>query len=332
MQTRYLISCDWGTSRFRLRVVDSKTLSILAEVKTDNGIQMLSASFEQLRPHSVSRRQFYLRYLQERIDQLQTTVSFDDQVPVIVSGMASSAIGIEELPYATLPCPVSGDNLITQWIQEAADCCTHPVLLISGLASDSDVMRGEETQVIGLHHSKVCDHPEIMYILPGTHSKHVLVKDNRIMNFKTFMTGELFELLRTHSILRSSVSWSGGPVGERENGYFLTGVDQGGKDPFSHSLFAVRTNILLRKYPQELNYFYLSGLLIAEELQALNIGDHSRICLSADGMLMDLYRKALDRLSYGASVTVVPSPVADTATAIAHSLIFQTRSHGYQPA
>src|SRR5690606_28554761 len=79
----------------------------------------------------------------------------------------------------------------------------HDVLLLSGLCSVNDVMRGEEVQLLGLQ--RYNDNTDALFILPGTHSKHIRVKENNIISFKTYITGELFQILSTHSLLKNSI-------------------------------------------------------------------------------------------------------------------------------
>src|SRR5690606_11395652 len=129
---------------------------------------------------------------------------------LLISGMASSSIGIEELPYADLPFNINGSDAVCAYFEPGHEL-SHPVFLISGVRAAHDVMRGEETQLVG-----VCDllgktvqnhnEAEQVFIFPGTHSKHIYINNARIREFKTYMTGEYFDLLRHKSILSHGVS------------------------------------------------------------------------------------------------------------------------------
>src|SRR5678815_25631 len=107
-------------------------------------------------------------------------------IPIVISGMASSSIGIRELDYSSIPFPVSGTSANTEWIQTST--LKNPVLLVSGVRTDDDVMRGEETQLTGLLHliqiEKASKH---LFILPGTHSKHIVVDQGNVIDLKTYM-------------------------------------------------------------------------------------------------------------------------------------------------
>ncbi len=142
----------------------------------------------------------------------------------------------------------------------------HDVIIISGAKTASDVMRGEEAQLIGCDFNSDEEH---IYIFPGTHSKHVTVKNQKVIDFKTYMTGEFFHLLSNDSILSGSVkenklSFTGSILKS-----FEEGVAQSNHDNLLHNAFLVRTNQLFDHYTKEENYFYLSGLLIGTELREL---------------------------------------------------------------
>src|SRR5690606_3822078 len=81
----------------------------------------------------------------------------------------------------------------------------HNVLLLSGVCSEDDVMRGEEVQLLGLLQQQTRD-SKALFILPGTHSKHIHVKGNHIAFFKTYITGEMFQVLSTYSLLKNSLA------------------------------------------------------------------------------------------------------------------------------
>src|SRR5690606_37345331 len=123
-----------------------------------------------------------------------------------IFGMPASSVGLIELPYALLPFSLDGDGLIMERLQ--IDSLSNPVLLISGARTDVDVMRGEETKVLGASAYLNGANRSSLLILPGTHSKHVTVSSRRVMDIRTYMTGELFGLLSRQSLLATSVAAS----------------------------------------------------------------------------------------------------------------------------
>ena len=190
------ISCDWGTSHFRLRLIDRAGMTIIAEHTSDQGIQSLALAHPQIE----ARRPAMAAVLRTGIAAL--AVADQPRIPVVISGMASSTLGWQSLPYATLPAPLDGSTL--EFIDFEID--GRRVRLISGLQSANDVMRGEETELIGLFAGPDTNLAAVdsVVILPGTHAKHVHIRKGAIVDFTTYLTGEMFELLSTRSTLRAT--------------------------------------------------------------------------------------------------------------------------------
>jgi len=167
--TNRILSCDWGTSAFRLRLVNAENALVLNEVKGQQGIAAVYNKWIESNQPESKRVAFYSNIFQSVLDGYFKEDIKD--VPIIISGMASSTIGMKELPYAKLPFELSGDNLNIEKF-EADNFCKNDILLISGLQTNVDVIRGEETLLLG------CDiNDDALVIFPGTHSKHVIVKD-----------------------------------------------------------------------------------------------------------------------------------------------------------
>lgn len=281
-----LLSCDWGTTSFRLRVVAIPSLQILAEVN-DRGIAAANALWNEQKKDTGDRFIFYRDILRENIDRLQQKLQFSlAGVPLVLSGMASANIGMMELAYKSLPFSLDGADLVTHALPASSDF-TYPTIIISGARSGNDVMRGEEVQLVG---SIEEEHQEGIYIFPGTHSKHVYTQGNQAIAINTYMTGELFHLLSTKSILVSSVSEGVSFQDKNMQLAFAKGVKDSATLHPLHAFFLVRTNDLFKTMSKEENYYYLSGLLIGLELTALN--DSTAITLVSDDKMKDLYFSA----------------------------------------
>jgi 2-dehydro-3-deoxygalactonokinase len=269
------ISCDWGTSSLRLRLVGMDGQKVLAEVMSAQGIAGTFESWKQSGKGAENRVSFYQSVLKGQITALEEKTGSPLQgIPLVVSGMASSNIGMMELPYKELPFRADGSDLKTG-ILEATDDFNHPVIVVSGGKTDRDVMRGEETQLAGC--TPLAGRAPLagcapgkgdagqLFLFPGTHSKHIFVKDQNALRFKTYMTGEFFSLLSRNSILSGSVR-----EGERNMpASFEEGVMEATRTNLLNSAFFVRTNSLFGKYTPEENYYYMSGLLIGTELKEL---------------------------------------------------------------
>ena len=145
--SRLFVNCDWGTTAFRLRLVTLGALRILAEFRSTSGVAELAAETE-----TGPRAERFQQVLRRGLAELGRTAELElNGVPVVISGMASSSLGWRELPYATLPCRLDGQGLGSAELDPLlAPTGTHRVRLISGLRSETDVLRGEETEILGL--------------------------------------------------------------------------------------------------------------------------------------------------------------------------------------
>jgi len=285
------LSCDWGTSSLRLRLVNTVSRQVLCEVTSNNGVLNIFNEWKNQGEEDDSRLRFYLDILSEQIRKIEQQLSFSlKEIPLIISGMASSAIGMMELPYKKIPYAVD-EELIIQNIG-STNAFKHPILLISGIRSNDDVIRGEETQLLGCIEK---ENGNGLFIFPGTHSKHILVKSGIAIKFKTFMTGEFFELLSKKSILAGSVEQGSGLEDPDNLMSFQSGVDESSRSSLLHSSFKVRTNNLFQSLSKQQNYFFLSGLLIGTELKEL-IDISETITVVSDKLQEQLYKAALNCL------------------------------------
>ena len=144
---KYFISCDWGTSSFRLRLVNAETFAVVAETRSAQGIAATYALWKD--QTNADRALFYSNIILQEIVLLEQRCGYSlDGVTIIISGMASATIGMIELPYKPIPFPVNKTELITK-ITPAAEICRHKMIIVSGVKSEEDVMRGEETILSG---------------------------------------------------------------------------------------------------------------------------------------------------------------------------------------
>lgn len=189
-----------------------------------------------------------------------------DPVPVIAAGMIGSRQGWLEVPYLSAPSGVAEFAAGLGRVRTAAGgaMAIVPGISVTGDDGVPDVLRGEETQVIGAH--LLGRAASGLVVVPGTHSKWILAEDGRITWFATFMTGEVFALLCQHSILGRLMRGDG-----EDAEAFRRGLAHGrSDDPRSagllHRLFSARTLGLFDRIPGEALRSYLSGLLIGAEI------------------------------------------------------------------
>ncbi|RYE21324.1 MAG: hypothetical protein EOP51_15910 [Sphingobacteriales bacterium] len=262
------LSCDWGTSSFRLRLVLADSLTVVAEIKNGQGIAATYNDWQQNGKPS-AREAFYTNIIQKQISLLNRQVNIPlHDIPVIISGMASSTIGFAELPYKKMPFSLDGTDMEVKIFD--GDKTTNPLIIISGTCTDNDVMRGEETKTVGCVKHLADKKGDKLLILPGTHPKHITITGDKATNVKTYMTGEFFDLLATKSVLAASVTEGGiiNYTANRES--FTNGVKAGMQGNLLHNAFMVRTNQVLKQLPKQQNFHYLSGLLIGAELKGLD--------------------------------------------------------------
>jgi 2-dehydro-3-deoxygalactonokinase len=311
----YFFSCDWGTSSFRLRLIQAKDLAILAETKSSRGISETYKLWQQKGGTVLSRADFYASIVKNEIKLLQQNLNrVTDSIPVLFSGMASSTIGMVDLSYKKMPFNLDGSDLKTEFMADTTGA--NPFVIISGAMTDCDVMRGEETKVVGCYALLDNKDQEQLLILPGTHPKHIVVKNNQAVSFKTYMTGEFFNLLSVNSILAASVE-EGGDFGDPQNQErFREGVRASRHSNLLHASFMVRTNQVLKNIPSQQNLHYLSGLLIGAELGGIK--PDVPIYLVGGVVHASLYKLACDELG----LTINKEIDADLALIKGQQVIF----------
>ena len=233
------IAVDWGTSNLRAWAMGAH--GPLAEATSDEGMG-------KLKPDEFEAA--LLRLISPWLTAPRT--------PVLACGMVGARQGWREAPYRAVPCsPVDAAGVLPVPTDPRISFHIAP-----GLSQDrpADVMRGEETQVAGV----LALHPGFDGVIchPGTHSKWVHVSAGEVVSFQTFMTGEMFALLSTQSVLRHGMAegW--------DDDAFDRGVADALQSPdkFAARLFALRAEFLLHGLTPAAARSRLSGLLIGIEL------------------------------------------------------------------
>ncbi len=302
------LSCDWGTSSFRLRLIDVDSGIALAESVSDEGIGWANETFVQQENLTHQRVPYYYSIIDRHIQKLQTQVKgIEQDTPVIISGMASSNIGIVELPYTMLPFSTGGEDIGVKRLGKKYSL-SHDLNIISGARTANDVMRGEETQLIGCANGH--RQAKELFIFPGTHSKHITTLGGKATDLKTYMTGELFSLLSANSLLADRIEHTNGIYSDDNDSAFEEGVKSGQHENLSHALFIVRTNHLLKRFSKTSNYHFLSGVLIGAELGDLVKMDTGDITIAGEEKLMAPYVKACNVLGVRAAVNTIDAATA----------------------
>lgn len=273
-----MLAIDWGSSSFRAWHLNAQG-EVLATLSTDQGILGFQG-------------QGFAAYLQNHCGRWLA-----QSKQVLMAGMVGSRNGWQEVPY--LSCPAG-----TQDIAHALaklDTELHPnVQLVPGLQYAGhnglmDVMRGEETQIIGA--LQLTNMTDALLCLPGTHSKWAKAENGDIGAFSTFFTGELFALLTKHSSLAGvcNTQFFDEPA-------FLLGLEQAADvRGLSHLLFSPRAAVVTGQMRPEQAGSYLSGLVIGAEIQGARqalaepglISTENPLLLVGSEVLTHRYQQAL---------------------------------------
>nr|WP_275895771.1 2-dehydro-3-deoxygalactonokinase [Trinickia diaoshuihuensis] len=280
-----LIGLDWGTTAMRAYLFDALGTVVDSRASSE-GIMRLpqpggfDAAFEAA---------------------CGAWLDASPHLPVIAAGMVGSAQGWREAPYVDVPADASA---LVAGIVHVATSRGVSVRIVPGVIERGElpnVMRGEETQIVGaLASDAIAATARTLVGLPGTHAKWAVVRGERIESFHTFMTGELYGALREHTILgRTMVE----PV-EPDTQAFLRGVTVAKHAQHAGllaTIFSTRTLGLTGALSGEQQPDYLSGLLIGHELSGLAALIESRGAALADeaprligsAALCERYRLAL---------------------------------------
>ncbi|WP_440877346.1 2-dehydro-3-deoxygalactonokinase [Thalassotalea sp. PLHSN55] len=246
-QVSYLV-IDWGTTNFRAfalsashKVIDIKELN-LGFLSVENG-----------------------KFAETLQEMLADWLPEYQHLPIYMAGMVGSKKGWVNVPYAATqvnPAQLveSAHKFQLPWGPQA--------VIMPGvkhqLPNDRfDVMRGEEVQLFGLNN--LINQSEFTAILPGTHSKHALMRNNKIIQFSSILTGEIFSVLSKHLFLAKDVVSDI----EFDQQAFLKGVAESKGAKLTNSIFLTWTHRLFDQLNEQQVPDYLSGMLIGYELQDL---------------------------------------------------------------
>ena len=215
---------------------------------------------------------------------------------VVMSGMIGSRQGWVEVPYVS--CPAALRDLANA-LRAAPTDGARDVLICPGLVSRDadgvpDVMRGEEVQIFGA--LSISTTTPATVLLPGTHSKHAAVSNGSISGFVTHMTGEVFALLRDHSILGRLMA-----PRRVDLAAFDAGLDRARhRNGLLHHIFGVRTRMLMNELDAASLPDYLSGILIGHEIATAEI--NPPVIVVGERDLGALYQRALDHVCIDAEL------------------------------
>jgi len=262
------VAIDWGTSSFRAWLIEQD--QVTDYLQTDQGVKNFKSG-----SHGA--------YLAEVLSKWKA-----DYEAIIAIGMIGSSIGLYETDFSPLPIDI---NEVSNSLVQVPNF-EPPLYIVPGVSKIGDVMRGEESQSLasGLENGLV--------ISPGTHSKWVEIESGKIADFRTYLTGELFEILRNHSTLSKATDSSAKLSASKD---FVEGLNAQTSD-LTHDLFAIRANWLQGK-TEDASREYLSGLLIGAEIKsAKSWCQASEARIVASDSLAEIYIFALAHFGIKATI------------------------------
>lgn len=291
------IAGDWGTSHLRLFLCDGD--GQILERADAAGAADAAGRFASLFDKLVAP-------WQQRSGAL----------PAVLCGMVGSSIGWVSAPY--VPCPMRPEQIAAACVAlRGGSIHVVPGMSCRNRLGAPDFMRGEETQILGaLNLDPTLRRGQCLLCLPGTHTKWAVLQDGIIVDFLTAPTGELFALLRDHSVLvqrhGAADAVSGGDAFEQA----LARFNESAQAQLLHRLFECRARALSGELAPQAASAYLSGLLIASDIGgALRLlapaGDARHVHLIGDSQLTQLYARGL------AAQHCTATEVAGTSAALA---------------
>ncbi len=263
------IAVDWGTSSFRAYLIKDDVVS--DTIETNDGMKFVKDN----------------NFENTFINLIEKWLIKDQKIDVLASGMLGARQGWIEAPYEKAPCKLNNISYISPILFDDRIS----LKIFSGISQNDppDVMRGEETQVAGFltgnnnFKGSIC--------LPGTHSKWIKINKNILKKFKTFMTGELFEIISKNSVL--SYSMLSDNLDKVE---ILNSANKVMNKPelFANALFQLRADDIINSKGAIVYRSRLSGYLLAMELiGSLEFWKNNDIVLIGNVDLIEIYENVL---------------------------------------
>lgn len=275
-----MIGIDWGTTHRRAYLLGEGG-ALLEERADDQGLLAARGRFA------------------EAFDAI--VQGWPRELPVVMSGMVGAASGWQEAPYLEASTPLSAlsRHLVPlKGAPQGRRIAIVPGYRWIGPQGEVDVMRGEETQLLG---ALALGQTDGWVVLPGTHSKWVRLERGAMQGWRTYMTGELFALLGQHGTLADLIGHDEVPDA------FQAGLLAAGRGALSHAIFGCRARVVTGRMPAGHARSYLSGLLIGAEWG--DIGPAPRtVTIVAAGALASAYGEAA-RHHGGTPVVLEPRAV-----------------------
>lgn len=275
--TTSVVAVDWGTSHLRLWTLDSNGKANACH-RSDRGMR------------TVERDEF-----ESVLKSEMQTLQVPTDTPVIMCGMVGSRQGWQEAPYKKMPCRI--DAIAANAVK--IDGVSRDVRILPGIAhfnaTKPDVMRSEETQLLGLY-DMLGEDLSGLVCMPGSHAKWVRIENGLVIDFATSLSGELFAALSVSSVLQHSLKNASKKV-DPQSDVYSRAVRNSLSDPATvlTRLFAARPHSLLNQMSDDDASAHISGTIVGQDIAGAiaRFAPVHATTLVGSGHLGDLYSQAL---------------------------------------
>lgn len=256
------ITIDGGTTSTRVHLVRDEV--ICDTIKLDIGARA-----------SIDEHEKYIVSIKNAVDEITLRNKVENIEKILASGMITCELGLCNLPHINVPAGIS-ELHDTMYETKITDISEIPFVFVRGVKIDSediadfDMMRGEETELMGIVDEEYSD---CIYVLPGSHSKIIRTDEKgRIVSFSTMLSGEMIVSLSQGTILKDAVDLS---VDKINSEYLLKGYDFAETVGINKALFKVR--VLKNNFgcSKEEVYSFFIGIILCDEISNIikdNIG------------------------------------------------------------
>lgn len=303
-KSKYYITVDGGTTNTRLSLV--KDGVITDTVKLNIGARS-----------NIDNKELFIKQMHDAVRKLieNACIASGDVCRILASGMITSEFGLCNLPHIAVPAGIAElhDSMHEMLIPDISDI---PFVFIRGVKTggavfeETDMMRGEETELMGIVDTSYGD---CIYILPGSHSKIIRTdSQGRICDFSTMLTGEMIAALSQNTILKDAVDLS---VNTVDTEYLLKGYDICKAHGINKALFKTRILKNLFGCTKEQTYSYFIGVVLAPEIENVLCSGADTVVIGGRSQIKIAMATILESVS---SLKVVP--LDDTAVSQSTSL------------
>ena len=296
------ITVDGGTTNTRLTLIDDG--KVLSVKKTAVGAR--------------NGREALISAIKEAADEIAPDLIGIEAV--IASGMITSEYGLVNLPHVTAPAgiPELHESMHKTEFPEIGKA---PWYFIRGVKTapvsldKADVMRGEETELMGILEGEA----NSLYIMPGSHSKHIKVdKNGKITDFSTMMSGELFAAVMQNTILRDAADFEHSALIEER---LLEGYEYTDTHGINEALFKVRILKNIFGAAKEECYSFLLGVTLHAEVKSILESDAESVIITGQKQQKEAIACLLSRS--GKTVTVLNDERTAASTALGAVKIYE---------